>query len=129
MLLSASEALNIQSSAFPQIATAFGAGIARSGQICGLATGSVMIIGLRFGRRKAGDESTIAYYQSQEFLKKFTALSGTYLCYEITHTDLNTEEGQLAWNDHIQKDICIPLLYQTAEILNQLLNQFGNERI
>jgi C_GCAxxG_C_C family probable redox protein len=54
VLLAISELLGVESELIPRIATGFGAGIGRRGEVCGALAGGVMGLGLVYGRSAPG---------------------------------------------------------------------------
>jgi C_GCAxxG_C_C family probable redox protein len=55
VLMALSECLGVSSEIIPRIATGFGAGVGRKGEVCGALLGGVMGLGLRFGRSTADE--------------------------------------------------------------------------
>jgi C_GCAxxG_C_C family probable redox protein len=62
-----------------KIARGFGAGISRTGNICGAVTGAMMVIGLKCGKATAGDDAAKerTYALVQEFITKFREKNGS----------------------------------------------------
>ena len=73
-----------------KISCGFGAGIARSGNICGAVAGAILIIGLKYGKGTQGDDAAKekTYTLVQEFLRKFRAKNGSINCTELLGYDL-----------------------------------------
>jgi C_GCAxxG_C_C family probable redox protein len=96
VLLALSEEFNQVSPAIPRIATGFGAGIGRTGQICGALTGAVMAIGLQQGCDKAEEKEkrNATYADVRKMLKAFQRGFGSIECRELTKCDLQTSKGQ-----------------------------------
>ncbi len=88
-----------------KIASPFGGGIARSGDLCGVVSGAIMVLGLRYGFTTPGDspEKELAYQQVQAYLATFQERHGCLLCSEL----------QKAEN-------CPGLVASSAEILAEL---------
>ena len=77
----------------PRIATGFGAGIGRSGEICGAVTGAVMGLGIRYGRdRIETKQNQKPYWYSAELLKRFRAEHGEVRCSALLGLDLAKAE-------------------------------------
>src|SRR5512137_671186 len=76
------------------LATGFGAGIGRSGQVCGAVSGACMVIGLRYGS-KPSEESSFAerkektYLLVADLLDKFKERNGSTNCRELIGYDLD----------------------------------------
>jgi C_GCAxxG_C_C family probable redox protein len=96
VLLALSEHFNQKTPAIPRIATGFGAGIGRSGQVCGALSGAVMAIGLKMGCDKAEEkEKRNATYESvRQMMKAFKKEFGSTQCKTLTQCNLQTQEGQ-----------------------------------
>ena len=79
----------------PRIATAFSAGVARHGEICGALIGAAMALGLRFGREDPKDAATrdALLARMDRLLRAFEAEYGTVRCIELTGCDMTTPEG------------------------------------
>lgn len=77
------------------IASPFGAGIGRTGGLCGALTGGVMAIGLRHGHTsaKALRKKESVYLLTREFLEAFRVRNGSTVCKELLGCDLSTPEG------------------------------------
>lgn len=79
----------------PKIASAFGGGIGRCGNLCGALTGAIMAIGLKHGTNELGMEKReTAAAQAQRFYEQFTRQFGTPYCRELIGYDL-TDPQQL----------------------------------
>jgi len=73
-----------------KIAQGFGGGISHTDEICGAASGAVMVIGLRYGRMKADDIAAKdrTYTAVQKFLRQFAQ----------RHSEKTTCTGLLGYN-------------------------------
>jgi len=121
MLLAASEVLNIKSGHIPQIASALGAGLCYRGEICGIITGGLLIIGLIHGRENPYDDNSTAYQMGRKYQEEFEKLAGTMNCRDITGCDFNREEDRQYFDEKIQGEVCLPLLIKAAKVLNEIL--------
>lgn len=67
-----------------RVGAAFGGGM-RRGEVCGAATGALMVLGLKYGATGTGqgDKRAEANAKTIEFMKAFQAKFGTYLCREL----------------------------------------------
>jgi C_GCAxxG_C_C family probable redox protein len=77
----------------PRIATAFGAGVGRSGEACGTVVGAVMAIGVMHGRDSSDQSDEKAYSLARRFMTAFREEMGAIDCRDLTGFDLGTEEG------------------------------------
>ncbi len=95
VLLALSKALNMKSEIIPRIATGFGAGIGRHGEICGALSGAIMGLGIKFGRNHPLEtlEGQSAYEYSQRMVNLFNARLGHIRCKDILGLDISGEDG------------------------------------
>ncbi|MFX1564217.1 MAG: C-GCAxxG-C-C family protein, partial [Promethearchaeota archaeon] len=94
VLLALSKCLNISSDLIPRIATGFGAGIGRAGEVCGAISGAVMGLGLFFGRMEVNKESQQKpYWFASELMKRFSSNFGQVQCKKLLSLDLTSEEA------------------------------------
>lgn len=75
-----------------RIATPFGGGIARCEDTCGVITGAIMIIGLKYGRTNLDQDKYKAYHIGENFYKWFKNEFSSTNCYELNHGDYDSEE-------------------------------------
>jgi C_GCAxxG_C_C family probable redox protein len=110
VLLALSEHFHQESSIIPQIATGFGAGVGRSGQICGALSGAVMAIGLLKGCDKGEEERekrNEAYESVRQMIKAFEKEFGSSQCRALTQCDLQTQEGKEKYRrEELRKTLC-----------------------
>lgn len=119
-----SEELGLNRELAMKIATGFGAGICRQGDVCGAITGAVMVIGLKYGQTKLEDEKAkeITYYLVQEFIERFKSRYTFTNCRELSNCDLSTPEGSRRFRDEkINQIMCNKIIADAAEILDELL--------
>jgi len=123
-LLAVSQQLGIQSEIIPKIATAFGAGIGGGGVICGAVVGSVMAIGLKYGREEPSQPRDKAYALAQEFCRRFQEEMGTLSCRELTGIDLSTPEGQQAfYSSDVPLRVCLPAIGAAFRLVMELIER------
>jgi C_GCAxxG_C_C family probable redox protein len=108
-----------------RVAGAFGGGMARMGETCGVVTGSMMTIGLKHGKTKASDDEAKerTYRLVIEFVNKFKARHGSIVCRELLDCDMSTPEGlQEFKNKNLLETHCAKFVKEAAEILEEILN-------
>jgi C_GCAxxG_C_C family probable redox protein len=90
-----SDDLGLDNDTAYKISCGFGAGIARTGNICGAIAGAVMVIGLKYGKAIAGDDAAKerTYALVQEFITAFRKKNGSITCTELLAYDLR-DPGQ-----------------------------------
>ena len=107
-----------------KVSAAFGGGMGLMGNTCGVVTGALMVLGLRYGATSAADRSAKqkTYELAREFIKRFEARNGTVICRELLGFDLGTAEGRkqaAAKNTHV--NVCPRFVRDAAEILQEML--------
>jgi C_GCAxxG_C_C family probable redox protein len=125
-LLGISEAIGEKCKFIPQIASGFGGGFGRHGEICGAISGSVMAIGLIHGRKDPKDSAAKEkiYMIVDEYLKKFIEKYGTLSCRELTGCDMLTPEGLNKIKDgKIHKNICAPIVEFAEREALKIINE------
>ena len=103
-----------------KISSAFGGGIAQTGNICGALTGALMVIGLKYGgvERKDQEKSNEV---SSKFLNEFKTLNGSIICRELIEHDLVTKEDvEHAFKTGAFKN-CSKFVEDASVILKKLL--------
>ncbi len=106
-----------------RIATGFGGGIARNGEVCGAVSGAVMALGLCYGRKEGddGEKQENTYVKVNEFLDRFRALHGSCVCRVILDgINLRTPEGQKAFGDQNKLDLCCRCVVDAIRIVESL---------
>jgi C_GCAxxG_C_C family probable redox protein len=84
----------------PRVATAFGGGMGRMGEVCGALTGALMAVGIKKGRDEPETEKRDEVYRLvQTLFMDFHQKFGSILCRELTGCDLRTEEGKRKFSD------------------------------
>jgi C_GCAxxG_C_C family probable redox protein len=112
-LLGISEAIGEKCKFIPQIASGFGGGFGRHGEVCGAISGAIMAIGLVHGRKDPKDAAAKEkiYGIVDEYLKKFTEKYGTLSCRELTGCNMLTLEGLKKIKDEkIHINVCAPIV-------------------
>jgi C_GCAxxG_C_C family probable redox protein len=107
-----------------KIATSFGGGMAHTGETCGAVTGALMVIGLKYGKIKADDNTAKdrTYKLVQEFAEKFKEVNGSLNCTDLIGCDLSTEEGmQNALSRNLFRTVCFKYVRDAAQIVEKLL--------
>jgi C_GCAxxG_C_C family probable redox protein len=121
VLVPFSPQLGLDESQVLKLASPFGGGVARRGQVCGAVTGALMALGLAQGAdTPAGKED--AYRLGQEFLQRFESRHATILCRELLDYDISTPEGrQQAREQGVFTALCPLFVGDAAEIVQGML--------
>lgn len=79
----------VESPLIPRIATGLGAGVGRSGEICGALTGAIMGLSIRYGRDKVEpSKGRHPYWYSTELLERFREEYGELKCPALLGLDI-----------------------------------------
>jgi C_GCAxxG_C_C family probable redox protein len=104
-----------------RLASPFGGGLARRGEVCGAVTGGLMALGLVRGTDTPASKEEI-YRLSQEFMDRFKARHVSLLCRELIDCDITTpEKHQAAAAKGVFRSICPLLVREAAEMVQELL--------
>lgn len=125
-LIGVTEALGIESDCVPKIATPFGGGMGRYGEVCGALTGALMAMGLKLGRQ--GDDDTAArdraYPKAVRLMRAFEIEFGSVECRALTGCDLLTPEGQKRMQDEgLHANLCTKLVVFAAEEAYKIITE------
>ena len=116
-----------------KVATGFGAGMARRGEVCGAVTGGILVLGLKYGRGGRQDRSATeeTYRKTQELMSRFEERHGSCLCRVLLNgCDLRTAQGQAYFkeNDLLHKT-CVGCVRSVVEILAQIVETTESLRV
>jgi C_GCAxxG_C_C family probable redox protein len=104
-----------------KLASPFGGGVARRGEICGALTGALLVFGLARGARAPAGKEEI-YRLSQECMRLFEDKHKSVLCRDLIACDLSTPAGyQSATEKRVFSTICPVLVQDAVEIVQKLL--------
>jgi C_GCAxxG_C_C family probable redox protein len=100
---------DLDEKAMMKIAGGFGGGIGASGLICGALSGSVMVLGLKFGASDGAD--TDSKHKTRElvrvFMKKFSDQFGAIDCKCLLGFDMSRQEDfDYVHNNNITRQLC-----------------------
>ncbi|MHA2226432.1 MAG: C-GCAxxG-C-C family protein [Candidatus Hodarchaeales archaeon] len=105
-----------------KIASAFGGGIARTGNVCGALTGALMALGLKYGDiERKGQEK--ANEVAGKFLNEFKSLNGSIICRELINHDLITDNDLKQAFEKGSFNNCPKFVEDVSMMLEKLLFQ------
>lgn len=107
----------------PRMATGFGGGIARNGNICGALSGGVMAISLALGRDTAEESRDPCYLAVDRFYNEFVKEFGTCRCRELTGVDLKAPGRRKVYLDRIHNERCNPIVAWATRTAYQLIKE------
>ena len=94
------------------------------GETCGVVTGSMVALGLKYGKTKADDDDAKekTYRLVLELVDKFKARNGSIVCRELLDCDMSTPEGLQDFKDrNLLETHCVRFVKDAAEILDEIL--------
>jgi C_GCAxxG_C_C family probable redox protein len=119
-----SEELGLDPNTAKKIACGFGAGIAKTGNICGAVSGALMVIGLKYGKTEKDDEAATEKTRAlvREFIHEFTEKNGSINCTELLGYDMRDPAAYAAARDSgVFMTKCPALVRDAADIVERIL--------
>lgn len=119
-----SKDLNLDSDTAKKIACGFGAGISKTGNICGAVSGAIMVIGLKYGKTEAGNEAATEKTRAlvRQFMQEFTKKNGSVCCTDLLGYDLSDPEAYAAAKESgLFTTKCPGYVRDAADILERIL--------
>jgi C_GCAxxG_C_C family probable redox protein len=115
--------LGMEESRMLKLASPFGGGISRRGQVCGAVTGGLMVLGLARGADDPSGKEA-AYLLGQEFLTRFESRHASILCRNLLAVDISSDAGrQTARAKGLFKTLCPHFVADAAEIVRTMLEE------
>jgi C_GCAxxG_C_C family probable redox protein len=119
-----SDELGLDPDTAKKIACGFGAGVSKTGNICGAVSGALMVIGLKYGKTEANDEAATEKTRAlvRKFIHEFAEKNGSVNCTELLGYDMSTPEGFAAARDSgLFMTKCPILVRDSADLLEKML--------
>ena len=119
-----SEELGLNPDMAKKVACGFGAGISKTGNMCGAVSGAIMVIGLKYGKTEADDDAATEKTRAlvRQFLHEFMVKNGSVNCTDLLGLNLsNPEEFAQARDNKLFTTKCPELVRDAAEILGKIL--------
>jgi C_GCAxxG_C_C family probable redox protein len=119
-----SEELGLDSGTAKKIACGFGAGISKSGNICGAVSGAILVIGLKYGKTKQGDDAATEKTRAlvREFMQEFGQRHGSVNCTDLLGYNLSKPDEYVKARDStLFVTKCPELVSDAAAILEKIL--------
>jgi C_GCAxxG_C_C family probable redox protein len=98
--------------------------MARTGETCGAVTGGLMVIGLKLGKTKKGDDDSRerCYAAAQEFMEAFRRRNGSLLCRGLLGADVSTPEGMaMVREKDLFRTVCPAFVKDACRLLEEML--------
>lgn len=117
ILLPYSKLFNIDKETALKMASGFGGGIARTGEVCGAINGAVIVLGLKYGfsDNKDIDKKEKVNEIIREFIKKFKQSHKNIYC-----RNLLTEDEETTHKMHSEK--CLTIIEEICDLLDEYLD-------
>ncbi len=125
VLMAGARHLGVESPLIPAIATGFCSGLARTSGLCGALSGGVMVLGLAYGRERAGESVERSYAATRTLLNIFRAEFGATGCSELLGCDLGTPEGQQVFRAQRLGERCLRYTATAARLAAELADDPG----
>ena len=119
-----SEEIGLDPDTAKKVACGFGAGISKTGNICGAVSGAILVIGLKYGKKNKGDDAATEKTRGlvREFIREFTARHGSVNCTELLGYNLSDpEDYEKARVSRLFVTKCPELVRDAASILEKIL--------
>jgi C_GCAxxG_C_C family probable redox protein len=114
----------IENEFVPRIATVFGGGMARAGEVCGAVIGALMCIGIKHGRDEPKQSDAEGYALTQQFLRRFRDEMGSIRCRELTGIDMSTPEGLKEFrSSDVPLKVCLPAAGLAYRLVLELVQE------
>lgn len=109
-----------------KIATGFGGGVGRTGNMCGAVSGAILVLGLANGMNslQEPDWRGKSYSLDKMFIEKFVSRFGSIQCPDLLGYNMAIPE-ELAESKRVgaAKKVCPELVRGAAEILEEMLKK------
>lgn len=119
VLLAFCEDYDLEADTAARLSCGFGGGCS-SGEICGAASGAIMVIGLKHGQETAEDKAAKANCKSHvtQFIDEFKKEAGALTCRDLLGCDTSTEEGFAIYLEK-RETVCFGAVKTAASILEE----------
>lgn len=107
-----------------KIASGFGGGLGRSGEVCGALSGAIMVIGFKAGPPDVLDVAARekAYALTRQLVVEFKERQGTIACRELLNCDISQPAGlQQARSTQLFRTRCPQFVHDATDIVETLL--------
>jgi C_GCAxxG_C_C family probable redox protein len=119
-----SHELGLDADTAKKLACELGGGISHTGNICGAMSGAILVIGLKHGKTREGDDAATEKTRAtvRQFILEFVQKNGSINCTELISCDLgNPDDLSRAREQGLFKTKCPALVRDAAGILEKIL--------
>lgn len=118
------QSLGIKDPNIPQMATAFGGGVGRSGALCGALAGATLSVGLVHGRKTAQDSRDPSYTLAHGIYLEFQRQMGNTTCRALTGYDLSDpEQANQMRETGVHDRVCTRAVALASKLAEQALKK------
>ena len=106
-----------------RLGSCFGTGM-RKGEVCGAVTGALMVLGLLYGQKKAGDAEgrQTSNKVNDLMMDRFKEKCGSYICNDLLGCDVTTGEGiQYCRDNKLFTDFCPKMVAAAVEVVEEII--------
>ena len=106
-----------------RLGSCFGTGM-RRGEVCGAVTGALMVLGLLYGQKKAGDAEgrQTSNKVNDLMMDRFKEKCGSYICNDLLGCDVTTSEGiQYCRDNKLFTDFCPKMVAAAVEVVEEII--------
>jgi len=118
------EQLGMDRETAKKVASGFGGGMGRMGEVCGAVTGAFCVLGLKEWKADGPsmDEKNKVSARIREFTAEFKRRHGSIVCREMLGCVIGTPEGYKEATDKgLFVSVCRPVVEHAAEIVEEML--------
>ena len=109
------------------ISVGFGAGMGKKQKVCGVISGAIMVLGLKYGSYGSNNQEKmrIVYEKVQYLIERFTQEKGGIGCIKLLKgCVLLTDAGQEYFQkNNLKENICCPVVALTCDILGEIMEE------
>jgi len=106
----------------PKTVTAYGGGIARTGNICGAINAAIMALSHTYGRTNPKTPFAKTQRPILKFLNQITNQYGSIDCIHLTECQLTNPQGRRKYRkENIKQNLCTPLVRKVMETFLQMV--------
>ena len=88
----------------------------RCADVCGVVSGAILVIGLKYG-----DDKAVCNLKTEEYIKAFKEKNGSIICRDLLGCDISTPDGkEKAVDENLFKTRCVDMVKSAAQILDDL---------
>ena len=108
-----------------RLGSCFGGGM-RKGHVCGAVTGALMVLGLLYGQKSAGDTEgrQLSNKINDLMMNRFKEKRSSYICNDLLGYDITTKEGhQYCMDNKLFTDLCPKMGATAVDIVEEIIQE------